>query len=51
MSNKKKINKYQTNEDMQFDGPSRPDPSVERSLSTRDTSFKKVDFPDTGEGY
>jgi len=44
--------KTEPKEQMSFSDPgSRPSPDVERDLSTRDTPFNKVDFPDTPEGH
>ena len=44
--------KVEAFEQMKFDDPgSRPDPSIEAGLSSRETPFKKVDFPEVPEGH
>ena len=44
--------KLEAFEQMKFDDPdSRPDPSIEAGLSSRETPFKKVDFPEVPEGH
>ncbi len=44
--------KVEAVEQMKFDDPgSRPDPSVEAGLASRETPFKSVNFPETPEGH